>query len=175
MYLIKYPSNISVETNNFEKYYEVAQNYNECNEYSIWWTDGSQDTEYYGGFSWITQQKREKGRLQYLYGYPKHLSDNNYCELLAIENCLKEVINDDSIVLNNKIYEIWIFSDSMSSLELLSINGYPKNEESYKCINNIFKYCHLLNNFNKSVKLIHTPAHSNIDGNEKQTGGQNMQ
>ena len=166
IYLIPYPNNITVINENFDEYYDKLHDEGDIKTYSIWWTDGSEDREHYGGFAWITLQNREIGRLCNLYGFTNRLSDNNTCELLAILHCLKEIISDRSILMNDNLSKIILFTDSKSSLDLLSINGYPKNSETYYIINNIFELCHFIDYFKIQLEIVHVPAHVGIKGNE---------
>ena len=166
IYIIPYPNNIVIINDNFDDYYEQLEDAGEINEYSIWWTDGSEDSEHYGGFAWITLQKRSNGRLCNLYGYTNKLSDNNTCELLAILYCLKEIISDETILMNDNLSKIILFTDSKSSIDTLTINGYPKCNDTYNIINKIYECCHFLNYFQIQLEIVHVPAHVGIKGNE---------
>ena len=166
IYLIPYPSNIIIIEQQFDEFYNKLEDENDINTYSIWWTDGSEDEQHYGGYSWITLQNRNEGRLNCMYGYTNTLSDNNICELLAILYCLKEVISDKSIVMNNNLNSIIIFTDSKSSIDTLSINGYPKCSTIYNIINQIFEMIHILSKYNLNLIICHVPAHVGIKGNE---------
>ena len=65
------------------------------------------------------------------------------------------------ILINN----VNIMTDSTFVCDILNINGYPKLNY-YMLIQNIFKLCKVLSQYQINVNIIKIPSHSGIEGNE---------
>ena len=162
IYTVNFPRNISL-FNDFDAIKYELNNHDSFN----WWTDGSLiNDSNYGGFGLVTLQQREIGKFVSNYGWINHKTNINYCELVAIEEVLNEMCNDDEFLSNNERDYLTILTDSMFCLYQLDLHCYCKYEYYYNVLMRIFRKCNFLWQFGKHVRIVKVPAHEGLTGNE---------
>ena len=161
VYTVEYPPNIIVMYD-YDDASKIINNYNSWN----WYSDGSIMNENYGGFGYVTMQNRNNNKMISNFGYVNHLTNIDYCEMVAIHACLMETINDCDIICNSEIEYITILTDSMFCLYSMDERYYCKIEYYYNVLQEIFKLCHELNKNGKCVRIVKIPAHKGYTGNE---------
>ena len=161
VYLVNFPQNISL----FKDFDSIAMEINNFNSMN-WWTDGSVKHENYGGFGMATLQQRKIGKWVQNYGWIDHLTNIEYCELVAIYETLNEMCNDDDFIDNKEMEYLTILTDSMFCIYQLDLQSYCKYEYYYNILMKIFTKCNFLWQYGKHIRIVKVPAHQGITGNE---------